>query len=618
MSQGDHPPAQGGAAELRPSEPAEPAESADPADPAEPADSALPLVAAPPGEPGEARAPGQASLPASGLGGLQPRTALLVLLLGLWLIFLCGLGARPYGSSDVDRYARMVVEMQHEGTLIPTLSGQSYHEAAPLAAWGPYAVAWLCGGQSQATVRLLSGLSLLGAALLAWALGREISPRLGLVAGAATGLNHLAIHYGRSSRVDALLGFAVTAAIAAGFLGTRGRGARRWGWFALAGAACALAIAAKGPYGGALVAAVLVPFWIWEREWRATILGGAIMLSVGLGLSALWLLPYLSYLGPEEAQSFFDHFFLQETISKFEGGLGKVLPPWQYLLEAPPKLLPWSLLAGLAVISLARRRGQGAPLERLALCWVLFPVVLLSLASGKHIRYLVPLLPGLALLAAFELERWFERWPRGLSPRAPALALGAALVVLGVAGPSVLCELGERGSPLAWAAALGLGSCGLGLWTLARARGATWGALTATLYLSVCLGVGFAYAGVLCLPTVVARYCPAATLAAEVEAGSDEREAVFVLETDAPHDPVNTICPSELALPLGRWVGSAPLRSLPPGALVLSQRALPGRTPRREFRWSGTRRGAPQTWFLLGPRGSELPGVGARAQTSGR
>ena len=69
-------------------------------------------------------------------------------------------------------------------------------------------------------------------------------------------------------------------------------------------------------------------------------------------------------------------------------------------------LLPWPLaLRGRFEAMKALLRERGA---RLALAWVVPTVIAFSLIGGKQAHYLLPLLPGVALLFAVALDRGFD------------------------------------------------------------------------------------------------------------------------------------------------------------------------------------------------------------------
>lgn len=517
-------------------------------------------------------------------------------LAGAAAVLFVGLGAASWDTGDVSRYARMVLEMHHAQTLVPTLGGQPYHEAAPLAAWAPYATAWALGGLSPLAVRLPSALSMFAICVLALALGRVCSARAGRIAVAAIVLNALTLGHGRESRVDALLAFAVSGAVIAFFAATRAASMRRQLLlYLLAGASAALAIAAKGPAAAALIGAALGPVLLYEGRWRALAAGGAVAGAVAVGLTAAWLVPYLRYLGPAESEAFYKQFLLLETLDKVTRGYGKALPFWTYAVEMLPKLAPWSLLGAAALWRILRRPGAASGVERLCTSWLLFPILLLSAASGKHIRYLLPMLPALAVLAGSELDRWLDalaRRPlRGLG--ASLGAIGALLTAVGLAAPIALTWLYGAS---AYAFAAGICSAIAGVAVLRQAppeRVLSPGPL----YIAAVSLVVFVYAGVLPLP-VIARQSSYVRLAEAVAPNlqSGDRQLWIV----QPDDPRQEVTASQLALYLDDcWVDSTTAEAAPPEGLILASGVLPRRSVRARITWQRKSRGPPETWYLL-------------------
>src|SRR5258706_10582918 len=142
------------------------------------------------------------------------RWAATAILAGVAAMFALHPGGRAYGVRDVDRYAQMAFEMRHDGTVVPMLQGRPYHEAMPLAAWVPCAVASIQGEVTPATSRVLpalAGIALVFATLLL-AL-RHGTPRQALLAAAFVSLNELVIVYALESRVDVPLAFAIAVAV---------------------------------------------------------------------------------------------------------------------------------------------------------------------------------------------------------------------------------------------------------------------------------------------------------------------------------------------------------------------------------------------------------------------
>src|SRR5699024_3901529 len=83
-------------------------------------------------------------------------------------------------------------------------------------------------------------------------------------------------------------------------------------------------------------------------------------------------------------------------------------PVWWYISMLPLLLAPWLFWtsAWRAISRLPIRQDVGV---RFILCWLLPVFVIFSLISGKQVHYLLPLLPGVALLLARALHAAPER-----------------------------------------------------------------------------------------------------------------------------------------------------------------------------------------------------------------
>jgi 4-amino-4-deoxy-L-arabinose transferase-like glycosyltransferase len=540
----------------------------------------------------------------------RERWAAPIVLLGAASMFALHMGGRIYESRDVPRYAQMVLEMQHHGTLVPTLNGRPYHGAAPLAAWAPYFLSWLTGALGPVEVRLFPALAAFASVLATWLVARRASARTGAIAAAACAASYLATYYARGSRIETILELGVAVAILAFFAAGELRGGRRLAAFALSGLGLALGIAAKGPFAVALVGAALGPFLLYERRWRDAIQGGLVVAAVSAALTAGWLLPYVDYLGHRQAAKFFHDFLGRETVAKFEGHMGKVEPFWAYAVGILHRLAPWSFVAIAGLVRVLRRPSVAAPLERLAACWVVFPLLLLSAAAGKNMRYVVPLIPGFAILSGYELDRWL-RSTHPVAQRAlrvGVLVLGGVLAITGLGALIVFPSLfGASGYAFVTALAV-VGGAGAAL--VAARRHELPRALLA-LYVSLAGAVSFDYAAILPLPQV-AEHSEYVRLSRELAPHLREGET---LASVAPtNGEVRRFEPSALALYLGgRWVDECPREKLPDESPVLAQRPIEGRAVRAEIDWVRHRGQPPERWLLLEPlgsRGEAAPRVG--------
>jgi len=87
--------------------------------------------------------------------------------------------------------------------------------------------------------------------------------------------------------------------------------------------------------------------------------------------------------------------------------------------------LPWALVLPLAVVAAVRMR-RVRPVA-FALCWFLVQTALVFAAQQQRLRYLLPLLPGAALLVAW----WADREASGARPRRALAVVTFGVSLLG-------------------------------------------------------------------------------------------------------------------------------------------------------------------------------------------
>ncbi len=335
---------------------------------------------------------------------------------------------RPLLPVDETRYVSVAWEMWERGDfLVPYLNGEPYSHKPPLLFWLMHA-GWGLFGVNAWWPRLIG--PLLGALALALTAGlaRRLWPELpelrawapGLLAGAVLWLLFLTL-----VQFDLLLVVATLLAMLALLRAARGDGPVWTAWLGL-GLCLGLGGLAKGPVIllHVLPAGLLAPWWrAGERRprwalWYAGI-GAAVLLGVAITLA--WALPAAEAGGV----AYRDAILWGQTAGRLRDSFAHAEPWWWYLAFLPPALLPWVLWPRLW--RAARRCGCLAePGVRFLLAWALPVLLALSLVSGKQIKYLLPILPALAVLAA--------RWLAGADQageRERLLVPGLSLVVTG-------------------------------------------------------------------------------------------------------------------------------------------------------------------------------------------
>jgi 4-amino-4-deoxy-L-arabinose transferase-like glycosyltransferase len=369
----------------------------------------------------------------------------LPLLLLASLTFLVGLGRGAITDADEAFYAEAAREMVESGDLItPFYNYEPRFQKPILYYWLTAATYGATGGPSEAGARLWAALSGLGLVLVTAACARRwLDDGVALLAGAivATSFGYFSI--GRMALPDLPLTLFITAAIWAGWVAMLERGRHQRRWVLLSAVALALGFLTKGPVGVVIPVLVLVPVVLMERRTLNLRLSDLVAGAIAFAVLAL---PWYAVMWVRHGDPYLEGFFLGDNLERFATArFNDPRPWWFYLPVVLGGLLPWTPLMLVWVHPvwrfLTRRKDIGTIDLRLVL-WAILPLVFYSLSVGKQPRYVLPVLPPLAiLLAASILERtrdWRSldgarvRLRRPLAVTMGAVGAGGLLVVLAV------------------------------------------------------------------------------------------------------------------------------------------------------------------------------------------
>lgn len=387
--------------------------------------------------------------------------------------------ARGLLPIDETRYLSVAWEMWLRGDLlVPYLNGEPYAHKPPLLFWLMHA-GWALAGVNEGWPRLISPLSALAGLLMTRALARRLWPGQTAVATMAPWLLAGALLWALWTTVtmfDMLLS-ALMLAAASGLVVAQGRRLPGWTFFAVA---CGLGILTKGPVAlvYAVPPALLAPWWGENARARplAWYGGLASALLAGVGLALAWALPAADSGGALYAQAL----LWNQTTERLVESFAHARPLWWYLAWLPAILAPWALWPPLwrALASVRRRPDDGV---RFCIAWTVPAFAVLSLISQKQPYYLLPLLPGAALLGARALGGHEARATLA-TQLPPAIPMLLAAVVLSF--PNILPQdyraawLGPGVHPLGALALVGLGAALLRPHASARAAVAPMVAVT--------------------------------------------------------------------------------------------------------------------------------------------
>ncbi len=312
-------------------------------------------------------------------------------------------------------------------------------------------------------------------ALLAWALARTVNRRVGLTAAFVLATMPLYFLITRQAVTDTPFVAALLAAMACALIALFDTQTRhRAGWWYAFYVLLGLSTLAKGLLGFALPAVILLFYaafflfpWTWEsfeahgrwlserllRPWRRgrTASGtatptpvlfaemGRMHLFSGIAVFLAVALPWYLTLSlfpavDSENKTFFYRFFIHDHINRLLEGVHTTTPggTFIYFIEQGGfAIFPWVALVPGALAGAARLRF-GAQDTRtrvafIALAWTVLAFFLMDASATKFHHYVLPVLPGLAILVALFVD---ELWEDGIAAHGVSLLLGLVFFIL--------------------------------------------------------------------------------------------------------------------------------------------------------------------------------------------
>lgn len=369
------------------------------------------------------------------------RTALAILL-GLMIALLVVVTTLPAFPVDETRYLTVAWEMRASGNwALPTLNFEPYSHKPPLLFW-LINVLWSLLGEKVWAARLVGVLSFIAVLMLAHRLEGELAATETTgEARPATSVLLLAgfpafIAFGFSIMFDMLLTAFVMGALLALWHAGRYGDRRAWALFA---ASLGAGLLAKGPVAllTLLPVALLGPFWIAPEQRPHWYLRVTAAFAVGGAVVLAWALRAAYLGGPEYAEMI----FWKQSAGRIASSFAHARPFWFYIPVLTIFLLPVILWRPLRD-GLRKVAGSSSPARNFLLAWILPPFIGLSLISGKQPHYLLPLIPGIAILIALGMRHTDFR-PRDRTELLAVAGFSAVMVtVLSVAGPRLVPQDG--------------------------------------------------------------------------------------------------------------------------------------------------------------------------------
>jgi 4-amino-4-deoxy-L-arabinose transferase-like glycosyltransferase len=359
------------------------------------------------------------------------------------LTFLVGLGRGPITDADEAFYAESAREMVASGDWVTPHYNYEPRFQKPILYYWMTAATYAAAGPAAWSARLWSALSGVGLVLITAAIARRwYDEGVALLAGAiaATSFGYYSI--GRMALPDLPLTLFMTAAIWLALVAMLDASRNQTRWVALAGLAVGLGFLTKGPVGLAIPAMVVLPIVLIERRSLNLTLG---QIGLAVVIFAAVALPWYGLMWTRHGAAYLEGFFLGDNLERFATDrFNDPRPWWFYAPVLLGGLLPWTPLALVWLSPVWRfltRRQDIRTVELRLVLWAVIPLVFYSISVGKQPRYILPVLPPVAvLLASSVLDRTRDWRPvdgaRVRLRRAMAItagALGAAVTLLAIA-----------------------------------------------------------------------------------------------------------------------------------------------------------------------------------------
>ena len=350
------------------------------------------------------------------------------------LAFFAGLGRGAITDADEAFYAEASREMVASGDWLTPHYNYEKRFQKPILYYWLTSATYLVTGPTELGARLWAALAGVGLVLVTAAAGRRwYDETTGLLAGAIVATNFGYFSIGRMALPDLPLTFCMTLAIWAALVSTLEQERNPRKFVILAALGLGLGFLMKGPVGVIIPILVIVPVLMIERRSIALepshiVMGFAIMVAIAMP----WYLVMWIRHGNEYLQSFFvgDNFERFAT-SRFNDPR----PWWFYFPVVAGGLLPWTPLALTwlgPITQFVRGRRSIGTIDLRLLMWAVLPLLFYSISVGKQPRYVLPVLPPLALLLASSIVERTQEWRgfegvRSMPRRALPVVVGSLL-----------------------------------------------------------------------------------------------------------------------------------------------------------------------------------------------
>ncbi|MBP6940989.1 MAG: glycosyltransferase family 39 protein [Syntrophorhabdaceae bacterium] len=310
------------------------------------------------------------------------------------ILFLYNAGSRDFWAPDEGDFAQIVKELDGN-FIVPHLNGKPYGEKPPLFYYLNYLSAKVFSPLTdEASMRIPTALSALLLVILLFCFaGRAFGKKEALFAALILISSPLYYWQARYLQVDMVFAAFVASSLLCFFRSYHQGGKTPYIFFYVL---AALAFMTKGPLAVILIFPVVLIYGWSQRDLR---IFRSRETAIGLCIFLLIILPWYLAVYIKEGFPYLQENIIRQNITRFFDAWSHKRPFYYYFTTLPLDFFPWSLFLPMGLY-LAAKGWTNDHRMRFFLVWFLWMFLFFSLSSGKISKYMIPLLPAMALMTA--------------------------------------------------------------------------------------------------------------------------------------------------------------------------------------------------------------------------
>lgn len=340
------------------------------------------------------------------------------------ILFFLNLQSRDFWAPDEGDFAQIVKELD-DNPVVPHLNGKPYGEKPPLFYYLNYLSAkTFILLKDEASMRIPTALSALLAALLFFCVARRSFGEKEALFGTLILISSPLYYWqARFLQVDMVFAAFISSSLLCFFRSYRQGGRLPYILFYVL---AALAFMTKGPLAIILILPVVLIYGWSQRDLH---IFKRKETAIGICIFLLIIVPWYLLVYMKEGFPYLQENIIRQNLTRFFDAWSHKRPIYYYFTTLPLDFFPWSLFLPMGIY-LAVKGWKDDRGMRFFLIWFIWMFLFFSLSSGKISKYMIPLLPAMALLTARAFTKEDNKYVFSVSALLAALFLALGIIII--------------------------------------------------------------------------------------------------------------------------------------------------------------------------------------------